>query len=1613
MCFLNLLWSMESMRWGDGEEGRSSHLVALQYYSSRVGTRSDAVEFRHRYIDKNPTMETAGIRAATWVVGKALSPLSGGLLEAWGASSMLGSNMEDLKMQLLYAQAMLNNVQGREIHNPALGELLGKLRQLAYGADDLLDELDYFRIQDELDGTYHAADAHAAGCVPDLVLNARHTVRSFVNKVKLPACSRAATRDHPDEQQDGVKQGCFSRICSCGRCDICSSPSPASQVGLEVDKGCVPKVASSARDAALTVGKHFPCNSFPSVHDDDSDTSVREQRFVCGAWKSSKASQRNHDAQAPRLKFDRVEMSKKIRDIVEQLKPVCAMVSTILNLELLGSSRTPSKETAMNRAQTTPEIVEPKLYGRDSQKNIIVNEIVKGECSALTVLPVVGPGGIGKTTFIQHIYDQMKGHFHVPIWVCVSLYFNANRLAKDIVEKIPEVDNENRNCSDEDLIKQRIKGKKVLLVLDDVWTHHENEWTKLLAPFKKGGRNGNMVIVTTRIPEVANRVKTSECSLELERLSPEDIMSFFEECVFGDQKPWVDHPGLAEVGSKIVEKLKGSPLAAKTVGRLLRNKLTLNHWIIILESKEWESQTNDNDIMPALKLSYDYLPFHLQKIYSFCSLFPEDYEFDSKDLVHLWIGLDILHSYDQKKKRVEDVGLCYLNELVNHGFFKINKKEDGSPYYVIHDLLHELAVQVSSYDCLSIYSSNVKHIQIPPTVRHLSIIVDNTDVENRLCFEDYNENLSALEKRLKIGNLHTVMLFGDYHGSFGRTFGGLFREAKAIRVIFLSGASYNMDDIFHNFAKFVHLRYLRIKMVHHGVLSLPSVLCRLYHLEVIDLSNLYTCFISTRHMSNLVKMRHFLVQKNRIHLQSDIFGVGKLKLLQELREFRVRKESEGFDLSQLGQLTEIRGSLGLYNLEKVQTKEEANELKLIHKKHLREIILQWDVKHPNKDPVQEENILESLVPHSSLEELRIIGHGGTSCPSWLCMNLSVRSLESLCLDDVSWKNLPPLGQLWMVDDLGEDYQGCSISPPSFHYLKRLQLSNISRLRKWVGNVDCSFFSCLEVLVIRNCSELIELPFFSPTCCRAQWGEKMGWFPKLRQLVVVNCPKLELLPPIPWQTCSPCNVQIERVGSAIERLVYQALKSKERLEIEGEGGKGDILWNRLNFSNLTDLKHLFVKKIHLLPLDHLRVLTSLKSIEISGSSILPPLQSAGRGIYRFPVEIIKISSCDTSGRDLTLLLSFLPYLSELEINNCENITGLGVVEHPQTVSGEQQRQQTRGEEEIITAAAATAEGLLLLPLQIRKLSISHCPNVSLLSNPAHDDHAEAESGGGLQRLSSLRFLRVDNCPEFLSSYSSSSFFPFPTCLHDLMLRDVWDMETLQALSNLTSLTNLSLRICGESRDEGLWPLLAHGCITILAIYTDSDFFTYHDPSQLHDKGVFSRSSKLLDLDTSPNTGFLAAPICRLFFSTLTRLSLDFDDEVEHLTKDQEEALQLLTSLQLLKFSGGDKLQHLPAGLHKLINLKVLMMVNCCIIKSLPNSLPSSLETLVIIGCGAIKSLPKDGLPRVPMDLYILLATLLSTEAWFPVAISKHEGLNLYVPCCTYNWLGHGVVNSSIL
>ncbi|SPT20082.1 unnamed protein product [Triticum aestivum] len=266
------------------------------------------------------------VSAAWWVVGKALGPVSDGFLEAWAASKDLGPNVDALKMELLYVQGMLNNTRGREIDNPALNELLQKLRQLAYGAEDVLDELDYFRIQDGIYGTYDAAEEHAKGCICNLFLNAHHTAKAVGGKLLgCSACSCAAANPHdPGElrsEEDTSQQVHCCAWPSAGRTasgntslDLVPN---TDQAGGEAS-GCIRKLALNT---VRTVGKFFPCSSFPPVHDDVSGKSV-----LCGAC-IRKAPQQKHVKEAPKLEFDRVDLSIRMKHIVEQLQPLCAKIA--------------------------------------------------------------------------------------------------------------------------------------------------------------------------------------------------------------------------------------------------------------------------------------------------------------------------------------------------------------------------------------------------------------------------------------------------------------------------------------------------------------------------------------------------------------------------------------------------------------------------------------------------------------------------------------------------------------------------------------------------------------------------------------------------------------------------------------------------------------------------------------------------------------------------------------------------------------------------------------------------------------------------------------------------------------------------------------------------------------------------------------------------------------------------------------------------------------------------------------------------------------------------------------------------------------------------------------
>ncbi|XP_052151910.1 disease resistance protein RGA2-like [Oryza glaberrima] len=402
----------------------------------------------------------------------------------------------------------------------------------------------------------------------------------------------------------------------------------------------------------------------------------------------------------------------KVMEIQERLKHVFDQSNS------LGLHKTPKKFDKIVRPETCRVLEEPdEIFGREKELEDLKQKLrVRGHkrgrpvaCSTtaearrteLLVLPIVGMGGVGKTTMAQQICEDgvVRNHFNnCIIWICVSDEFEVNRLTRDVLKSLG-VKLQDSDTRDTLMVNLRdsVKSKKFLLVLDDMWDDvlkDEKGWRTFHRTLSNG-LEGSMILVTTRSSKVANLVSNSD-PYELKGLQDDVFCDFFKLCAFKSNgsrnDPEMEHirPELERIGRAILPKLKGSPLAAKTLGRLLKSNLRIEHWEDILRSELWTLEQEETDILPALRLSYIYLPHHMKRCFSICALYPKDQRFEKEFLADIWVA--------QGYVEAEDASSCF-DDLVNRSFFQ---KADLSDKYVIHDLMHDTAQLVSEIECFII-----------------------------------------------------------------------------------------------------------------------------------------------------------------------------------------------------------------------------------------------------------------------------------------------------------------------------------------------------------------------------------------------------------------------------------------------------------------------------------------------------------------------------------------------------------------------------------------------------------------------------------------------------------------------------------------------------------------------------------------------------------------------------------------------------------------------------------------------------------------------------------------------------------------------------------------------
>uniref|UniRef100_A0A0D9WFP1 Uncharacterized protein n=1 Tax=Leersia perrieri TaxID=77586 RepID=A0A0D9WFP1_9ORYZ len=591
----------------------------------------------------------------------------------------------------------------------------------------------------------------------------------------------------------------------------------------------------------------------------------------------------------------------------------------------------------------------------------------------------------GKSTLAQYVYNDksIEEHFDIRMWVCISRKLDVDRHTREIIEsaakgECPRVDNL-------DVLQYKLKEmlhekEKFLLVLDDIWfekSESVEEWDLLLGPLLASQKGASKVFVTSRSKTLPPAL-FSEDVVDLENMKDTEFQALFKHYAFY-RTTILDlqlRGRLEELAEKIAGRLGRSPLAAKVVGSHLKGTTNIDDWKDALTIKI----DSLSEPKRALSWSYQKLDPRLQRCFLYCSLFPKGYKYNINELVHLWVAEGFVDGHHMNK-RIEDIGMDYVKEMVSGSFFQPFSERDVT-WYIMHDLLHDLAESLSREDCFRLEDDKVK--EIPCTVRHLSICVESI-IQHKLsiCKLQHLRTLICIDPLLDVGS---------------DLFKQLILNLKKLRVLYLS--FYNTRILPKSVRELKHLRYLNITKT--LISELPKSFCHLYHLELLHLG-VISCF--PNRMCNLSKLRHLEMYYDRTG-QLSILGpqfayIGRLTSLQHIDSFHIQKE-KGYELRQLRNMNEIGGDLYLRYLENVTSKDEALESKLYQKCRLEKLHLEWnDADNMNPEKSLHLEILEGLVPPPQLEHFEIVGYKSSTYPSWLLKGSYIKNLVYFSLENCS------------------------------------------------------------------------------------------------------------------------------------------------------------------------------------------------------------------------------------------------------------------------------------------------------------------------------------------------------------------------------------------------------------------------------------------------------------------------------------------------------------------------------------------------------------------------------------------------------------------------------------
>ncbi|KAJ0483320.1 putative P-loop containing nucleoside triphosphate hydrolase, leucine-rich repeat domain superfamily [Helianthus annuus] len=720
------------------------------------------------------------------------------------------------------------------------------------------------------------------------------------------------------------------------------------------------------------------------------------------------------------------------------------------NLGLKVEEETRPRTNNNRRLQTS--VVNPSsIVGRQVHKDALVQQLLlpaDEPCDQnYSIVPIIGMGGVGKTTLARLVYDEqlVKDHFDLKAWVCVSDEFDTVRISKEIFLSMAnnEVSDFNRL---QEALKDHIKGKKFLLVLDDIWGESYEDWETLVRPLYTCAP-GSKIIITTRKDQLLKQLVYNPLHKQLHGLSDDDALSLLARNALGVEN-FDAHLSLKPYAEGIVKKCGGLPLALIALGRLLRTKKDeVEHWKEVLNSEIW--RLNDEDrIIPALRLSYHDLSAPLKRLFAYCSLFPKDFLFDKEDLVLLWMAEGFLQQATPNDSTEERSGRKFFEELLSRSFFQ--HAPNNESLFVMHDLMNDLATSVAGEFFVRLDSEAKKDIGVERLkYRYMSFVR-----ETYVTYEKFKGFAEAIKLRTLLAtSVGMVESWRGFHLS-SKILTDLLPELPLLRVLSLSG--FRISELPESIGTLRHLRYLNLSRT--WITHLPEKVCNLFNLQTLIL---FDCYNLTKLPNNFLKLknlRHLDVRNTRLLFQM-LLEIGKLKSLQITLSKIVIESERGTEIAKLKDFENLCGGISIVGLEKVQNANYAHEANFSEKR-LSELELVWgNALNDSRNDMLEKEVLNELKPcHDKLLKLKLMSYGGSEFPKWVgdpsflhLMHVSISGCKRCT-------SIPPLGQLPSLKEL------------LIKGLQKLQIKDCPNLVE----VTLEAMPSLNVLEIEDCLNLVEV-----------------------------------------------------------------------------------------------------------------------------------------------------------------------------------------------------------------------------------------------------------------------------------------------------------------------------------------------------------------------------------------------------------------------------------------------------------------------------------------------------------------------------------------------------------